>query len=422
MTLSSEKTLLVEAFGDFVDDFLRQRDPSTLLKSDATSVSPIFDLASDLIVKSQGDGARRLFTGWGSVEIKDRDNDKISIDAIKKVMTKVMERGGPILYGHTNKVVGKIIDYEFKKKDGKPALWLQGEIFKHYEFDDAVWEAIKQGYIKGFSLGGRANPSSKRIECDETGSCFTKIEDLEVFEFSVVPKGANPEATIESHNLAKEEKECPPKPEKKKKIDIKKMYDAIKAYILKKQISELHAHEMVEKCPLCKDHVDYLKSTGIDEATALRDLQNKLNSILEETKEMSTETEETQKQEEVSLEAILAKLTQMDERIAALEGGEVQESEEPPKEEEEEEDKEKPEEEEEKAILTKDDMKKIFQESMAEMLADAKVSTTPRTTDLPEEIQKTTVDLTQLKWKDLIKMRMDLDPKMANIQKLIPLQ
>lgn len=159
----------------------------------------------------------RIFEGWGSVEVKDSQKDKLPTDALEKIMPTYMKRGAVIMFGHSNRHVGNILKFEFKPKevDGKqiPALWLKGQIFNDYKIDDEAWEAIKLAQQSGkpvLSLG--ATPiGAPKYACDET-ECFRKFDELQLFEFTVTDmkrgqQGANPEATIE---MAKAESEQSP--------------------------------------------------------------------------------------------------------------------------------------------------------------------------------------------------------------------
>lgn len=143
----------------------------------------------------------RMFSGWGTVEIKDNQGDIIPISAFEDIMPLVMERGGVIMDSHSSRHVGKILDWEIKDKDGNKGIYLTAEIFSNFEIDDEIWKDILDGRITGFSLGGDAHEVD--FDCDEEG-CIRRIKDLEIFEWSVVRSPANPEATIDEVNrLAK---------------------------------------------------------------------------------------------------------------------------------------------------------------------------------------------------------------------------
>ena len=147
----------------------------------------------------------RLFKAWGTVEIKDKDGELLPIDEFKKIMPVIMKRGGVIIDHHSNRVVGKIVNYEFKEKENNEAILLTGEIFKDYNLDDDIWEKMKSNEYTGVSFGG----SSKQQEVKwEKGEPLKVLRALEGYEWSVVEKPANPEATFEEINfLAKSYKE-----------------------------------------------------------------------------------------------------------------------------------------------------------------------------------------------------------------------
>ncbi len=148
---------------------------------------------------------RRLFSGWGTVSIVDRQNDYI--DVLKEfrdagVMEKMMERGAPVIDSHQNHVVGRIISYDYKiAPSGRPGLYLTAEIFKNYPSDDDVWQSILNKEYTGFSLGGKAQ--NKDSVCTIDG-CHNNLTGIESWEWSIVSTPANQEAVIDSVNkLAK---------------------------------------------------------------------------------------------------------------------------------------------------------------------------------------------------------------------------
>jgi hypothetical protein len=120
-------------------------------------------------------------------------------------MDTYMNRGGVLVDTHTNRHVGKILHWEPKEKDGKNAVWLQAQIFDDYSIDDMIWDAIKEGHYTGFSFGGRG--LDKHVVCNAEQGCFNHIDDMEIWEWSIVPKPANKESTIDEFNkLAKGDK------------------------------------------------------------------------------------------------------------------------------------------------------------------------------------------------------------------------
>lgn len=154
----------------------------------------------------------RTFEGWGSVEVKDSQEDIIPIKALEKVMPTYMKRGSPIMFGHSNRHVGKILKYDFRDKqvNGKsiPGLWLRGTIFNDYEIDHKAWDALKmaQSLDKAVLSLGATPLGVPKYECNES-ECYRKFDNLQLYEFTVTPAqkgifGSNPEATVDK-TLAK---------------------------------------------------------------------------------------------------------------------------------------------------------------------------------------------------------------------------
>lgn len=157
------------------------------------------------------DNDKRIFEAWGSVEIVDKDGELIPIEELEKVMPILMDRGGYIIDQHTNRVVGKILNYEIKEhpETGKKGVFIRGKIFDDYELDDEVWEEIKSGKRTGLSFGGRSKKQEIAFSFDSKQPVKI-LQDIEGYEFSVVDKPANPLATFEWVNpIAKMEIQKP---------------------------------------------------------------------------------------------------------------------------------------------------------------------------------------------------------------------
>lgn len=148
------------------------------------------------------DENKRIIAGWASVMIKDLQGDIVPVDELERAMYSYMDRGGHIVFGHQNKPIGKVLRWEVKEhpETKKPGLWIVAKIFDDYEIDDKVWEMIKQGKLKGFSIGGAGNP--KKMVVKENGQTkeVDVISDVQLLEISVVEEPANPLAKIEYVN------------------------------------------------------------------------------------------------------------------------------------------------------------------------------------------------------------------------------
>ena len=167
------------------------------------------------------DDQMRKFTCWGSVQVKDRHDEIIPMDEIEKVMDIWMDRGAPIMFNHTHRQIGKGLSWRVSEKDGKPGVLINGIIFKHYKTDDDVWKGIKQGDFEGLSIGGEAH----NREQTEEGTYLRKLIG---YEFSVVERCGNQEATWENIAMVKNETNDDIKVDKNMKTeDIKKQDDIV---------------------------------------------------------------------------------------------------------------------------------------------------------------------------------------------------
>ncbi len=181
------------------------------------------------------DTSARMFKSWGSVEVRDKENDLLPMSEFRKIMPVIMKRGGILMDRHSNRQVGKILNFEFKDKQTPEGLregvMITGEIFKDYEHDDMVWQGIKDGVYKGLSFGGRNK--IKDVKFDKSG--LTNIlKKLEGFEFSLVPGMGNQEATMERVNFLA-------------KSNLKKAYEKDGAHVHAEDPIGLHNHPEIEK-------------------------------------------------------------------------------------------------------------------------------------------------------------------------------
>ena len=131
----------------------------------------------------------RLFEGYASVQIKDKQGDLIPIDQVLDVLPYYMDLGGAITDEHTDKVVGKTLMAIKTTVNNIPAIKIVGKISKSLPSATRTWDKIKKGIYKGLSISGYIENQ--------------KLTDL--LSIAVCEKGANPMATIEVVSVAKAE-------------------------------------------------------------------------------------------------------------------------------------------------------------------------------------------------------------------------
>ena len=140
----------------------------------------------------------RVIEGYGIVDVYDSSGELITTEEISKQMDLFMSRGGLIMDIHTNRPSGKVVDWLVSVKETKegikPALYLKTTAFQGTTEDDEFWDRFNT-YYNGFSVGG-GKPTR-----EYTGK-GTKLS-FPLWEFSYVPKPANPEANITQKYVAK---------------------------------------------------------------------------------------------------------------------------------------------------------------------------------------------------------------------------
>jgi hypothetical protein len=146
----------------------------------------------------------RYFEGYLTVEVKDKQGEITIVDELYKVLPVWMDRGAPISDTHSNRIVGKGINFSravYKNQEGDeiPAIKITGKIHKNYELDNDIWGKIKSGEYKGLSFGG-ATKSDRTPKVLKDGSVAYALKDLEHYEVAVCKDPAVPLALITDFN------------------------------------------------------------------------------------------------------------------------------------------------------------------------------------------------------------------------------
>ena len=142
--------------------------------------------------------------GYASIEVVDKQNDLITLDALGEAVKKYMSdpKYRNVMTNHSNVQVGEVVK-EYRDTSGK--LWktdvddvgffvvikLRDDIEKAKE----VGREIRKGTMRSFSIGGQALEKRKRNN-DELGD-YNEISKLELHEVTICEKGINPEAKFD---------------------------------------------------------------------------------------------------------------------------------------------------------------------------------------------------------------------------------
>jgi hypothetical protein len=155
----------------------------------------------------------RFFEGYLTVQVKDKQGEVTIVDELYKVLPIWMDRGAPITDTHSNRVIGKGINFaraEYTDSDGTiyPAIKVTGKIYKDYELDNEIWSKIKSGEYKGLSFGGSTKTDREPMRMKD-GSIAYSLSKLEHYEVAVCKDPAVPLAVITDINpIAKANMNC----------------------------------------------------------------------------------------------------------------------------------------------------------------------------------------------------------------------
>jgi len=157
--------------------------------------------------------------GYASIEIVDKQNDLITLEALEEAVNKYMEeeKYRNVMSNHSNVQVGEVVE---KYRDSNGVLHKTGvddvgfyvviKMRDDIEKAKEISRGIRKGTLRSFSIGGQA--ISKRQRKSEEFGEYNEIEKLELHEVTVCEKGINPEAKFDI--LKMEEKNMSEKLEK----------------------------------------------------------------------------------------------------------------------------------------------------------------------------------------------------------------
>ena len=146
----------------------------------------------------------RYFEGLLTVQMKDKQGEITIVDELYKVLPIWMDRGAPISDTHSNRIIGKGINYSktvVKNEDGEnlAAIKITGKIFKNYELDNVIWNKIKNKEYQGLSFGGATRSNRTPMKMKD-GSMAYALSNLEHYEVAVCKDPAVPMAVITDYN------------------------------------------------------------------------------------------------------------------------------------------------------------------------------------------------------------------------------
>jgi HK97 family phage prohead protease len=157
-------------------------------------------IGSDFVLKS-ADGADLFVAGYASVDMVDKQGDRIPVSALKKAFSKFMNNKAfrNVQLAHSGIQVGEVVN---SYTDSQNRVW-KSEVDDHGLFvvckirDDIqkareVQKQVRDGELRSFSIGGQALFRVTKTT-PELGT-HREITDLELHEITLCKKGINPES------------------------------------------------------------------------------------------------------------------------------------------------------------------------------------------------------------------------------------
>jgi HK97 family phage prohead protease len=209
-----------------------------------------------VILKSDSKGDFFL-EGYCATTDLDRQDEIILTTALEKALEDVRQNR-TVFYEHKSDQfpIGKVVDTKIVQENGSSKLYVKVYISKTAE---TVRTLIEEGILNKFSIGGKV---LKYKKANIAGKDVTEIEDMELYEVSVVGLPANLNADVigfeikKSLELNKEEKQVEKTAEELQKekddvlaksIEEQKQKDEVKAAEELKKAEELKAAEELKK-------------------------------------------------------------------------------------------------------------------------------------------------------------------------------
>ena len=156
---------------------------------------------ADFILKS-GDGNDLVIAGYASVDMVDKQGDRIPVSALKKAFNGFMADPAyrNVQLAHSGIQVGEVLS-NYTDSDGRVwkstvddhGLFVVCKIRNDIEKAREVQKQVRSGELRAFSIGGQALFRVSKTT-PEHGT-HREITDMELHEITLCKKGINPEST-----------------------------------------------------------------------------------------------------------------------------------------------------------------------------------------------------------------------------------
>jgi HK97 family phage prohead protease len=157
---------------------------------------------SELVIL-KGTGKDMVIAGYASVDVVDKQNDLITLEALRDASDKFMKSDYKnVMITHSNVQVGEVIDTYTDTKGNvlktgvdDTGFFVVIKMRNDIEKAKEVSRDIRRGKLRSFSIGGQA--INKHNVHDPDIGTYKEIDKLELHEITICEEGINPEAKFE---------------------------------------------------------------------------------------------------------------------------------------------------------------------------------------------------------------------------------
>lgn len=151
----------------------------------------------------KGTGKDLIIAGYASVDVVDKQNDLITLNALTEAAEKFMKSDYKnVMITHSNVQVGEVIDTYTDTKGNllktgcdDTGFFVVIKMRSDIEKAKEVARDIRRGKLRSFSIGGQA--MHKHNVHDPDIGTYKEIDKLELHEITICEEGINPEAKFE---------------------------------------------------------------------------------------------------------------------------------------------------------------------------------------------------------------------------------
>ena len=255
-----------------------------------TMLGSHYGAGSELVILKSLKNEPLVIAGYASVDVVDKQNDLITLDALKDASSKFMKGDYKnVMITHSNVQVGEVVDTWTDSKGNvlktnvdDTGLFVVIKLRDDIEKAREVGREIRRGNLRSFSIGGQALHKSNRYDPDI--GTYKEIDKLELHEVTICEEGINPEAKFDIVKELKKEDDKMSEEIAKALEEFNEVVSALREQVdIKKDDSMDEGTELmeVEEAPLEEGELElgeYKAEEGDEEM--LDDLEEKADSVV----------------------------------------------------------------------------------------------------------------------------------------------